>query len=71
MPRTPSPADRAGDAQLSPEMTLIAAIVAQAWKDLRSPEPEVREEAQRWWHNAAALAFWEDVTGIPLRHYAP
>ena len=66
MPRTPSLCDKNGDVALSPEMTLIAAIVAQAWRDLRSPEPYVRSEAEAWWGNPASLQYWSDLCGIDL-----
>jgi hypothetical protein len=71
MPRTPSLSDKNGDVALSPELTLCAAVLSQAWRDLRSPEPYVRSEAERFWQDAGAVRYWSELTGIDLQRYAP
>jgi hypothetical protein len=43
---------------LTPELRLLAAIMAQAVKDARSRRPDVREEALQFLHDPSALDWW-------------
>lgn len=52
------------DRPLTPEQTFGAAILQQAWKDLRHPQLRVREEAAWFWSSPQALAYWDDLLGL-------
>jgi hypothetical protein len=71
MPYLPSLADRSTDPQLSPEMTLIAAVLRQAVKDLTSPYQHIRAEAERFWRSPEAVAYWSDICGCDLAPHVP
>jgi hypothetical protein len=48
----------------TPEQNLAAAIVHQAWRDLRHHNAQIRREALAWWSNTKALEFWDDVLDL-------
>jgi hypothetical protein len=43
---------------------LAVALVKQAVQDLRDWDPAIRGAARAWWHDAAAVGFWDDVLGL-------
>ena len=48
---------------LTPEHALGAAILRQAWKDMRSPVVHIRHEARAFFADAQAVAWWDDLLG--------
>jgi hypothetical protein len=48
----------------TPEQNLAAAIVHQAWRDLRHHNADIRREALTWWGNRQALEFWDDLLDL-------
>jgi hypothetical protein len=56
-----------------PERDLAAAILRQAWLDLRAADPRVRQEAETFWATPETVEFWDDalaLDGALLRHAA-
>lgn len=49
---------------LTPEQVFGAAILQQAWKDLRHPYLRVREDAHHFWSTPDALRYWDDLLGM-------
>lgn len=57
---------------LSPEQALGVAVLRQALADLHSGREHIRADALRFWGDAGALQFWDDVVdlGGRLKRYS-
>lgn len=63
MPTARDP-NRAALMHLAPELALLAAVLQQALHDVRSRRADVRQEAQQFLQDEAALGWWAAVLGI-------
>ena len=70
MPRRPGRSTVAPDPtkaalmRLDPALALLAAVVQQALSDVRSPRPDIRQDALTFLGDEAALAWWGDALGV-------
>jgi hypothetical protein len=65
MPR-PLGAPTVQGGSLGGELQLIAAILAQARKDVHSPRAEVRQEAEAFWRDAESVAWWAELLDMDV-----
>ena len=49
---------------LDPVLALLGAVIQQALADLRSPRPDIRQDALQFLRDEAALGWWGDVLGV-------
>jgi hypothetical protein len=61
MPHPSPPQSLAG---LSGESALLAAVLRQALLDMQSRRWDVRQEAEQFWQDAAAVTLWAEVLDV-------
>jgi len=49
---------------LPPEVALCAGVLRQLVHDLRSPRPDIRQDAEAFLADGAKVGFWADALGL-------